>query len=300
MKRLIFIYLLLMSMSISCQEHVGNEFKSIKEAAHDFFLEKEDFNKYLYDRYIKNGEGASIYGIHNKIDTLKIQDGIYWFTLGSHFKKHFLIYDNKDVEILDISSKKELKNSIKKTLEYSVKKDFCVQIINDYISRLIHTHYTVNKNPRTLLDVNCKLRSSPIVSPFNLKQLKIDLAEHLVNMNEIESINYFIKYPEFFIINNIEMYYGLSDDENINNGIYYFLNIEKENPKYFYVLINKGNYEIFDIDSFDNLNIVINKVLDLGDENKLCHERIKLIVQNLIDRYFSNSCFDDNLNVKLP
>ena len=302
MKYLTFLsfFFLMNGVSLSCQEPDNNGFKLMRESINDFYLNKKDFNNYLYERYIKKGKGASIYGIYNKIDSLNLQQGIYGFSIGNHFKRYFLIYDTDEVEILDTSSKQGLKNSIKRVLEYSIKRDFCAQIINDYVSKLMYSYYVVNNNPTTLLDINCKSRKEAIVSSFLLKQLKVELAEHLINNDELENLGYFMKYPEFFIINNVEMYFGLSDDEFINNGIYYFLNSEKENPTYFYLLISDNKYEVFDIKNFDNLNIVVSKVLDLGEHNNFCNERTKIIIQKIINSYFDNSCFDDNLDIRLP
>jgi len=109
-----------------------------------------------FDDYKKTKQGVLVYGIHNKISQNNLKEGVYGFSKStSHSRNYFLIYENKKIIILDVTSLESLSNSIQIFLEFADRKNYCVELINDYINRFTNSYFVINKYPSLREDRNC-------------------------------------------------------------------------------------------------------------------------------------------------
>ncbi|WP_397362545.1 hypothetical protein [Olleya sp. R77988] len=243
----------------------------------------------------------SFRGIYKKQIEEKPENGIYVFNNGSsHCLSFFVIVDKNSFNILDISTLQGLKDSIALTLEFAIKQKYCTEITNNYISKLINVYSTINKNPRRSLDLNCEFELKSTKSIYDIKSLKLKLAEFLVRQNEIKNIDYYFKNELFLIIETLEMYYGIDKEKNINCGVYSFAYLNDDyNEKHYYVIVNEDWIEIFETVSSENLFTGINKILDFAENHKYCHLKTGQIIEKLIEYKYSESCYS-NSEFKLP
>ncbi|WP_040282664.1 hypothetical protein [Psychroserpens damuponensis] len=293
MKIVLLLTLLLTSNFGFCQETEKLTVERLKLELAEFLLEKKSIKS--IDQHI------NFYGIHkNKIDE-KLKNGIYVFNnASSHNRSFFVIVEDNSFSILDISTLQGLKDSIAKTLEFANKQKYCTEIIQDYISRLVNVHFRVNRNPTSQLNKNCEFELKPTKSTYELKSLRLKLAEFLVKQNEIENIEYYYEYDLFLMVRTFEIYYGIDKKENIDCGVYSFefLNEEYDQNRY-YVIVNEDWLEIFEIESSGSLSDGINKILDFAESHKYCHLKTGQIIEQLIGKKYSESCFD-NPTFELP
>jgi len=293
MRIVLLLTLLLTSNFGFCQETEKLTVESLKLKLAEFLLEKKSIKS--IDQHI------NFYGIYkNKIDE-KLKNGIYVFNnASSHNRSFFVIVEDNSFSILDISTLQGLKDSIAKTLEFANKQKYCTEIIQDYISRLVNVHFRVNRNPTSQLNKNCEFELKPTKSTYELKSLRLKLAEFLVKQNEIENIEYYFEYDLFLMVRTFEIYYGIDKKENIDCGVYSFEFLNEEyNQNRYYVIVNEDWLEIFEIESSGSLSDGINKILDFAESHKYCHLKTGQIIEQLIGKKYSESCFD-NPTFELP
>lgn len=293
MKKIIFFLLIVLSMAVKSAAQNNNELKLFENELAELLYKKGDINEERYESIKEKGFGEAILGIYNVIDPKNLKEGIYSFSWGPHSLVYFLIYENKKVRLLDISSQKNLLRSIKGVIEFSDKNEYCSEIINKYISTLVGVYYSINKNLNTRLDVNCEFEKRPIKSYYSISQIQINLAEYLVGRKEIKDLQTYLDNPEILLLENTGIYYGIpSKDEALDVGIYYFFNIEKSQPKYYYLLINRDSYEIINLNKKDGLYEGISEILKFGNANKFCHKIMQMIIRELIENHYNNKCLD--------
>lgn len=156
-KHLLWIIILLFSLSVNGQIDSKITYQSIKENLINFLIYKGDiWENDIKD--IKNGKfNLNFSGVHNNYHKENLIDGIYSFSAPiTHTKAYFLIIEDKNFVILDISTRDGLENAISKTLDFCERKKYCSDITEDYISRLIGVYYKINKNPINRSDKNCE------------------------------------------------------------------------------------------------------------------------------------------------
>ncbi len=263
---------------------------------------KLELAKFLVEKHqIKDvTQNVNFYGLHSdKVDE-NLKKGIYAFKPSwNHSSIFFVIIEDNTFDILDISTLQGLKESINKTLVFSDKMNYCVEIIDDYISRLINVHYTFNKYPRSLINPNCKFEQEPTKSSFDLNSMKTKLAEFLIEKKEIKDIDNYFEYPDNLSVFKLDIYYGVEEGKNIACGVYTFAYIDKENPNFYYLILNEDWIDIFDIESKANLSAGINKILDFAENQKYCHLETGQIIKELIEIKYTKRCLD-NPNFELP
>ena len=267
--------------------------ESLKIELEEFLVEKNQ----IYNTNIR----VNFRGIHkNQVDE-NLKNGIYVFNNGStHSLSFFVIVDNNSYSILDVSKFKGLKDSIERTLEFSKKQDYCTEIIKDYVSRMVNVYFTVNKNPRSRLNKNCEFDLKPTKSSYELKALRLKLAEFLVDQKKIKNIEHYFKYDRLLMLQTFGFYYGISKKENVDCGVYsfYYFNAKNDQNLY-YLIVHEDWLEIFEIEKFERLYNGINKILDFAENHKYCHLKTEQIINQLIEQKFPESCLG-NSTFELP
>lgn len=301
MRNIIALIFILLSNTTSCISQNRAELDSVRKVVAKFLLDKGEWKDQQYSKYIETGKGFSIRGIYNKLNSEKLKEGIYWVYRGTHTREYFLLYKNKETNILDISTQEELSKSIGKILKYFSKQEFCVEIINEYLSKMIGIHYSINKNiRRRSKDPNCKKKYKAISSQIDLRQLKLKLAEYLIKKNKLKDVNEYLDDPEYLVVEATDLYYGISKEKgDIDVGMYFFLNNQDPNLQVYYLLVGEGNYEILTIDNNESLNESINDILSFTQDNGFCHKIAISYIKELINAYYSNSCLESFKN-RLP
>ena len=155
MRNNLLVFLALFVVTISCQSQKMTQLESVElEVAKKLFLSK-DLGESEYVKFKKTGKGISIYGIHNSVSSDKMKEGVYGISKGTHSLVYFLIYEESEMQILNISSAESFALSTKYFLEFAERKKYCVEIIKDYMTRFINVYYKINKNLNTRKDINC-------------------------------------------------------------------------------------------------------------------------------------------------
>ena len=155
MKKLYFILVFLVIAS-NCKSQELTNLNDIENHVSEFLFKNGDLNELSYEKFKKTKVGISVYGLHNKIDAINLKEGVYGFSKAtSHSRNYFLIYKDKSVKILDVSTQEALSNSIKEFLNFAEGNGYCVDIINDYISRFVNSYFIINKQPNIRQDKNC-------------------------------------------------------------------------------------------------------------------------------------------------
>ncbi|WP_179340033.1 hypothetical protein [Winogradskyella ludwigii] len=299
MRIVLLITILLVSNFGFCQETEKLTVENLKLELAEFLVKKKQIKN--LEAYTTKNLNLYFGGIHRKELENELLNGIYVFNnASSHSLSFFVIIENNSFSILDISTLQGLKDSIARTLEFANEQKYCAEIIQDYISRLVDIHFRINRNPNRRLNKNCEFELKPTKSTYELKSLRLKLAEFLVKQNEIENIEYYFEYDLFLMVRTFEIYYGIDKKENIDCGVYSFefLNEEYDQNRY-YVIVNEDWLEIFEIESSGTLSDGINKILDFAESHKYCHLKTGQIIEQLIGKKYSESCFD-NPTFKLP
>lgn len=156
-KHLFWIIILLFSLTATGQTESKITFQSIKDNLINFLIFKGDiWENDIKD--IKDGKyNINFSGIHNNYKKENLINGIYSFSAPiTHTKAYFVIIENNNHFILDISTRDGLDTAISNTLDFCERNKYCSDITEDYISRLIGVYYKINKNPINRFDKNCE------------------------------------------------------------------------------------------------------------------------------------------------
>lgn len=109
------------------------------------------------DDYYSGKREVEIIGVMNGMRGDQLKNGIYsFFVSRSHHRTFLLIIENEKSTILDIVDLDGVKRSLGDLLEFCERNKYCVEITNSYAQRLLNIYHTINKNPHTRTDQNCK------------------------------------------------------------------------------------------------------------------------------------------------
>lgn len=300
MKKSLYLLLILNLILINCQSQEVSDLKFIKNEAAKYLNDQGEISDKEYELFKENGKGFAITGLYNEIDLVNPKEGIYSIYRSSHHKIHFLLFQNKNVDILGLSDKEELYRSIKRVIEYSEEVDLCSEITRDYISRLITVFFKINRNPRIRYDSNCEYQKRFKSGSFSFNDLHLKLAEHLVDLKQLKSVDYYLDNPDFLILKELGYYYGLPEkNEKLNIGVYNFANYENQQPVKSFLLLDEGSYEIISINNRSQLLSSINRLISFAEENNYCYARTNDYVNILIKEYGYKRCLTQ-LTKELP
>ena len=147
----------LFSLSCFSQPKTELTYKSLQSSLTEFLISNGDIRTEKIDDYRQGKSEIRLTGLFNNFQKEKLIDGIYSFAIGcSHCKAYFVIVDQSQYTILNISSKEGLNIAIQNTLDFCDRNKYCVDITKDYISRLISVYHNINKNPTAGYDANCQ------------------------------------------------------------------------------------------------------------------------------------------------
>ena len=178
--------LLVFSILGSCTSQNISEHKLVKNEIASFLWKNGHIDDGKHQQYLETGEGFTIDGFYNHLFDSELIDGVYRIDTSSHSLVFFFIYENKKVDILDISNFSGLLEAIEKVVNYSNKNKFCYEITNDYVLRLMATYYTGNKNLKNYRDPNCEFQTDSKASAYKISEISLELAEFLVDKKEIK------------------------------------------------------------------------------------------------------------------
>lgn len=264
------------------------------------FLVKKKQLKNL-EVYTEKKQGLNFRGIHNFSTVEKLENGIYTFSnFSSHRLVFFLIVEDNTFDILDVFSINDLKVSVDKTLDFCFKQKYCTEIISDYITRLFRAHYRENMTWKRN-DSDCKFERKRTKSVFSLMNLKIKLADYLLNQKVIENINTDYLFESIFVEDLYSIYYGIDEEKEIDCGIYSFLYLHDDDysENVYYVIVNEDWIDFIAIDNKQDLGTSIQMIIDFSVNHKYCYLKTAQIIENLLERRETNSCLK-NTAFKLP
>lgn len=132
-------------------------FESTEKKLLDFIISKGDVPLNDIENFKSGKYGLYFFGVYNNLKKGDLINGIYCFSLArTHSKNYFLIVENNNYIILDITSKKGLELAIENTLNFCEREKYCSDLISENVTRLINTYYKINLNPNNRIDVNCE------------------------------------------------------------------------------------------------------------------------------------------------
>lgn len=279
MKTIIYFLIFFILFFSSCVSQKNKELLSIEKKISKYYIEKRTEKGFNEPEKI-----ITIYSIYHEIDSSKVKDGVYkcFNRLNSNFD--FFIYENKKIDILELSNINDLTKSVQKLIQFSIKHGYCNDIINSYIKQMMSIYYKINNN-RIRQDLNCEFAPVSMKSKFKYREIKPKLIQFLIENKQTINDNIFDDVNENLIYRKLDMYYGLpNEDEKLDIGIYLFLNSEKE-LKPNYIFISETDYEIMSVS--ENVYDLVERAILFGERNKLCYEKTNSIISDIID--FSNN-----------
>lgn len=156
-KNILSILILLLSITSSCQTTKNLNFTSIEDKLIEFLIKKGDIMEHQVKSFKNKEYSIHLIGVKNGYNKDTLINGIYFFSAHiSHTKTYYLIVENDNYTILDLSNREGLDVSIKNTLDFCERQKYCSDITEDYINRIIGVYYKINKNPLIKTDVNCE------------------------------------------------------------------------------------------------------------------------------------------------
>ena len=143
-------------MLVSAQKTEKLSFEKLNKQVNEYLSKNDDIYIMLYKRnQIKDGS-VSIIGVHNRTSDGDVVNGVYSFSMNVTMSKgYFLIVDDNEVTVLDITNRDKLDKSIKLLLDFCDKYNYCETIVTDYVSRLTRVYYNLNKWKGERKDLNC-------------------------------------------------------------------------------------------------------------------------------------------------
>lgn len=264
----------------------------LKDGLAEFLVEKKQIKVMANNTQFGK---INLSGVHHKLVSTLPKSGIYSFNNGLPSGLcYFVIVQNNNYEILDVSTIRGLNDALKKVLRFSDKKNFCKEIITDYTFRLINTHYNINDNPRTYKTDHCEwLKENE--STYNVQSLGLKLAEYLVEQEEMTSIDAYYEKKDHLLLERIGKYHGLpNENKKMNCDLYAFTNRYHPQQNVRFVIVNEDWFEILELEK-DQLEQNINQIIDFGERQNTCYLETNDRIKNLIERIYTTSCFDNFL-----
>ena len=157
MKLICVVFMIILSGSVFCQSSDKLNLATLQKQLVEFLIANGDINVPEHIQDYKEGKRiVFVSGLHNNFKKDPLINGIYSFSQScSHCKAYFLIVDDGNVTILNISNRKGLNEAIINTLDFCEKYKYCGSITEDYISRLIGVYNNKNKQLAGF-DLNCQ------------------------------------------------------------------------------------------------------------------------------------------------
>ncbi len=249
----------------------------------------------------------NISGIYNKINPDNIKDGIYILNFGTHMPVNYFIYENNEVVLLNLSSFDTFLKSVRLLTNYSIKEGYCKELISDYLSRMTTIFFNTNNNLKKHHN-NCEFEKTINKSNFSLNEFKAIYAEYLVRNREINNIEDYYKESDKIIVSKVGYYYGIKNpDTKIEVGIYYVINMLKNNLNTKVVILYKNEFKVLKINHINNLSVISNnttenyiesvsEILKFSNNNNFCINKIRYILDEIFMNYFENeSCLTNSI-----
>ena len=157
MKKNVFLVILLSSLFSNSQNINSITYKELSVNLIDFLLQKKELNESTAAK-LKTGEFTfNLRGAINNYKKENLINGIYAFSsFSSHKRAYFVIVEDKNYIILDLSTREGVDKAIKEVLDFSERQKYCYEITSDYISNIIRIYYNKNKNLLAGMDTNCE------------------------------------------------------------------------------------------------------------------------------------------------
>jgi len=154
--KLILLFLILSINHCMAQRSKTISVKSLEPKLIAFLITKKEIAPNQIARYTRGENHITITGVINGFLKDDLIDGIYLFsTASSHSKIFYLIIDDSEYKILDLSDERKLKKSIDRTIDFCGKKKYCSDLTKEYISLMVSVYYNINSNPLNRRDKNC-------------------------------------------------------------------------------------------------------------------------------------------------
>ena len=157
MRLLSFFLIMVFCSSCKIQKTENLTFDTLSSDLITFLYKKKEINYERSEKLKSKEYSFNLRGLFNNKSKGELINGIYAFSsFNSHGRAYFVIVNNNDYTILDISTRKGLDTSIKNVLDFCEKERYCVDITNQCITSIISVYYKINKNPLNKIDVNCE------------------------------------------------------------------------------------------------------------------------------------------------
>lgn len=157
LSKIIIIIICVLPLKSIGQTLENKTFSCLEKELIKFLIEKKDILEFEVEKY-KNGKSRlNISGAQNNYRKGELKDGIYIFSqTRTHVRLYFVIVEENNFTILDISNREGLEISIKNTLDFCERKKYCQKITGNYVTGLIRAYYTKNRTPTAGMDINCE------------------------------------------------------------------------------------------------------------------------------------------------
>lgn len=286
MNKHLFITLLL--LITNCKAQNITTFKEVENNIRETL-----FNKgYITQNQYSENKGFSIYGTYQrKVNEKKMRNGIYDVNLGNHSPKFNFIYEDSKVVFLDIYSFENFLKSLRIQMNYLFKKVYCKEIILDYFKRLMRTHYIFNRNPRDLTNKNCEFPEKTLLSTFNLNEIKNKIIIEIGQKKDLKTGNLQFENIENIAVGELSLYFGINENDKLEEGIYNYVNINSNVPNYSYFILNGNNIKFLKMDSDESFINSIQEIILFGEKKNICSEKTIWYIEQLFSNYMENSCF---------
>lgn len=118
-------------------------------------IEKQVSDKVATD--ILNGEYSfNFVGFFNSKSFKVLKDGLYVFSTNrTDCKVYFVIVENSDFKIINLTTQDQLKDAISLILDFSERKKYCISITSEIIKSFLHAYYNINLDPLNRTHINC-------------------------------------------------------------------------------------------------------------------------------------------------
>lgn len=126
----------------SSQDFKALTFDSLKKDLIIFLIKNNDIKEFEKEDYISGKRQIDIIGVQNDYHKGFLKDGVYsFYQTRSHSRVHFVIIENNNYTILNLTNRDGLDLGIINLLNFCERSKYCEDITNDYISRLLRVYY---------------------------------------------------------------------------------------------------------------------------------------------------------------